>query len=104
MTDETSPDLRTRYEDLPQMWETFADSKKTFIWNGTTLRIEFTVTRLEEVIPNQPRTGRRRTSCRLVLPPEGIVQLFNRCQQLGSALVQAGVLKQAPTPPAPQPQ
>ena len=59
MADETSTDLRTRYEDMPQISETFADSIETFVWNGTTLRIEFTVTRLDEVIQNQPRSGRR---------------------------------------------
>ena len=57
------------------------------------LRIEFGVTRLDEVKPNTPLTGRRYPACRIVLPPAAAVDLINRMQQIAHALTQAGVVK-----------
>jgi hypothetical protein len=87
-----------RYLDHPDMTETFADSITGLIFDGQTLRIEFGVTRFDEVKPNTQITGRRYPACRLVLPPAAAVELINRMQQIGTALTQAGVVK--PTPRA----
>ena len=76
--------------------ETFADSVSGLIFDGQSLRIEFAVTRLDEVKPNTPITGRRYPACRLVLPPAAAAELINRMQQIGAALTQAGVAKAAP--------
>ena len=65
---------------------------------GQSLRIEFGITRLDEVKPNTPVTGRRYPAERLVLTPVAAVELINRMQQVGAALTQAGVLK--PSTPA----
>jgi hypothetical protein len=88
-----------RHFDRPDVTETFADSVTSLIFDGQSLRVEFGVTRLDEVKPNTPITGRRYTACRLVLPPAAAVDLINRMQQIGAALTQAGVARPAPRPP-----
>jgi len=83
-----------RYLDRADMVETFADSITGLMFDGQTLRIEFGVTRFDDVKPNAPITGRRYPACRLVLPPAAAVDLINRMQQIAAALTQAGVVKQ----------
>ena len=84
-----------RYVDRADMVETFADSVTGLIFDGQTLRIELSVTRLDEVKPNAPITGRRYPACRLVLSPIAAVDLINRMQQIAAALTQAGVVRAA---------
>jgi hypothetical protein len=87
--------------DRPDVSETFADSISGLVFDGQTLRIEFAVTRLDEVKPNAPITGRRYPICRLALPPGAAVDLINRTQQIGAALSQAGLGRTTPaSPPA----
>jgi hypothetical protein len=89
-----------RYIDRPECNETFADSINHVYFDGQSLRIEFGVTRLDDVKPNAPVTGRRHPAQRMVLTPMAAVELINRMQQVGAALTQAGVLKaNPPTPP-----
>jgi hypothetical protein len=85
-----------RYVDNADMAETFADSITGLIFDGQTLRIEFGVTRFDEVRPNAPISGRRYPACRLVLPPAAAVELINRMQQIAAALTQAGVVRANP--------
>jgi hypothetical protein len=92
-----------RYVDRADMVETFADSVTGLIFDGQTLRIEFGVTRFDDVKPNSPISGRRYPACRLVLPPVAAVDLINRMQQIAAALTQAGVVKAAQRPTAPPP-
>jgi hypothetical protein len=82
-----------RYLDRADMVETFADSITGLMFDGQTLRIEFGVTRFDDVKANAPITGRRYPACRLVLPPAAAVDLINRMQQITAALTQAGVVK-----------
>jgi len=82
-----------RYLDRADMVETFADSITGLIFDGQTLRIEFGVTRFDDVKANSSITGRRYPACRLVLPPAAAVDLINRMQQVAAALTQAGVVK-----------
>lgn len=82
-----------RYVDRADMVETFADSVTGLIFDGQTLRIEFGVTRFDDVKANTQITGRRYPACRLVLPPAAAVDLINRMQQIATALTQAGVVK-----------
>ncbi len=91
-----------RYLDRADMEETFADSITGLIFDGQTLRIEFGVTRFDDVKANAPITGRRYPACRLVLPPAAAVDLINRMQQIAAALTQAGVLKTRPPAAAPK--
>src|SRR5277367_4204952 len=85
-----------RYLDHPDMTETFADSITGLLFDGQTLRIEFGVTRFDDVKPNTQITGRRYPACRLVLPPAAAVELINRMQQIAAALAQAGVVRTTP--------
>ena len=62
------------------------------------MRIEFAVTRFDEVKPNTPISGRRYPACRLVLPPAAAIDLINRMQQVAAALTQAGVVSANPRP------
>jgi hypothetical protein len=89
-----------RYLDNADMAETFADSITGLIFDGQTLRIEFGVTRFDEVKPNSPITGRRYPAARLVLPPAAAVELINRMQQIANALTQAGLVRANPRPGA----
>ena len=82
-----------RYLDRADMEETFADSITGLIFDGQTLRIEFGVTRFDDVKANAPISGRRYPACRLVLPPAAAVDLINRMQQIAAALTQAGVVR-----------
>jgi hypothetical protein len=85
-----------RYIDRPECAEIFADSIPHLSFDGQSLRIEFGVTRMDEIKPNAPLTGRRYPAARLVLPPGAAVELINRMQQVAAALTQAGVLRQNP--------
>ena len=91
-----------RYIDRPELTETFADAVSGLVFDGQSLRIEFAVTRLDEVKPNSPISGRRYPACRLVLPPAAAVDLINRMQQIGTALTQAGVARTTPRSGEPQ--
>jgi hypothetical protein len=85
-----------RYLDRFDIAETFADCVTGLLFDGQTLRIEFGVTRFDEVKPNAPISGRRYPACRIVLPPAAAVDLINRMQQIAAALTQAGVVKATP--------
>jgi hypothetical protein len=88
-----------RYIDRPDCTETFADSINNLSYDGQSLRIEFGITRVDEMKANTPVTGRRYPACRLVLSPAAAVDLINKIQQVAAALVQAGVVKSTPTTP-----
>jgi hypothetical protein len=88
-----------RYIDRPDCTETFADSINNLSYDGQSLRIEFGITRVDEMKPNAPVTGRRYPACRLVLSPAAAIDLINKIQQVAAALVQAGVVKSTPTTP-----
>ena len=87
-----------RYVDRADCGETFADSINNVYFDGQSLRLEFGITRLDEVKANTPVTGRRYPAQRMVLTPMAAVELINRMQQVGAALAQAGVLKATPKP------
>jgi hypothetical protein len=87
-----------RYVDRPECVETFADSINHVYFDGQSLRLEFGMTRLDDVKPNTPVSGRRYPAQRMVLTPAAAVDLINRMQQVGAALAQAGVLKPTPNP------
>jgi hypothetical protein len=89
-----SRQVTLRYIDRPECMETFADSITHLSFDGQALRIEFGVTRMDDVKQGAPVTGRRMPACRLVLPPAAAVELINRMQQIANALSQAGVLRQ----------
>ena len=87
-----------RYVDRPDMPETFADSIASTYFDGQTLRIEFTVTRLDEAASVAPMTARRFPVCRIVVPAPAGIDLINRLNQIGATLAQAGQVKPTPRP------
>ena len=87
--------METKYVDIPELAETFADHIENFFFDGTTLRIEFCVKRIEQLGKDKPATGRRLPVCRLVLPRDAAIGLINQLQKLGGALEQQGVVKRA---------
>src|ERR1017187_2147508 len=82
------PAVTLRYLDRPDCLETFADSISGLSFDGQTLRLAFAVTRMDDVKPDAPATGRRYPVCRLGLQPLAAVDLINRMQQVGAALAQ----------------
>jgi hypothetical protein len=90
-----------RYVDRPDCTETFADSINQIYFDGQSLRIEFGVTRLDDMKPNAPVTGRRLPAQRMVLTPGAAMELINRMQQVGVALDRAGMVRTAPKPATP---
>lgn len=91
-----------RYVDRPDVMETFADSISGLLFDGQTLRIEFAVTRLDEVKANSPINGRRYPACRLALSPAAAMELINRMQRVGAALRQAAAARAGRSGEAPQ--
>jgi hypothetical protein len=85
-----------RFIDRPDLQEHFADAVTGLLYDGQTLRIEFSVTRFDELKANAPITGRRYPSCRVALSPAAAIDLINRMQQVATALTQAGLAKQNP--------
>jgi hypothetical protein len=65
------------------------------------LRLEFGITRLDEIKQNTPVTGRRYPSCRLVLSPAAAMELIKRTQQIAAALTKVASAKptEKPAPP-----
>jgi hypothetical protein len=82
-----------RYIDRPEIDEVFADSVTGLLYDGQTLRMEFAVTRFDEIKPNAPISGRRYPACRLALSPAAAIDLINRMQQVATALTQSGAAK-----------
>ncbi len=87
-----------RFVDRPELGETFADSVTGLLFDGQMLRLEFGVTRFDDVKANTPLSGRRYPASRIVLPAAAAVDLINRMQQIANALTQAGVVKPTPRP------
>ena len=84
-----------RYVDRPDCLEAYADSVSHLYFDGQSLRIDFSVTRVDEIKPGVPITGHRYPIQRMVLSPSGAVELMNRLQRVAAALTQAGLLKAA---------
>jgi hypothetical protein len=93
MADERQPP-KFRYQDMPALGETFADSIGSWSFDGSTLRMEFLVSRLDALKSGDPATGRAVPVCRLVLTTAAAVELIRASGQITSALMQAGVLRQ----------
>jgi hypothetical protein len=95
MSSETVNPPKLQYQDIPELKETFADSIWKWGFDGNTLRIEFTVARMDRPSDGSGRPiGRSLPVCRLVLTANGAIELLNRCRQLTLALEKAGLVKE----------
>jgi hypothetical protein len=86
---------KLRYQDRPEIGETFADSIRSCVFDGQLVRIEFTVSRFDDPGALGILEGRQVPVCRLVLNRSAMADLVNRVGQLGAALKKAGVADQA---------
>jgi hypothetical protein len=84
-----------------EIGETFADQLGLAMFDGTTLRIEFAVARMDEPKPSKNPTGERHVVCRMVLSTPCAIDLINQMQMIATQLANAGVLKTNPPPPPP---
>lgn len=93
----SAPAVELRYEDRPDLVETFADNVQRMSFDGRTLRIEFCVERADDVEPKaKKKTGRAVPVVRLVLDLDGAVDLFNKINSLQAAMQNLGVIKSEP--------
>jgi hypothetical protein len=77
--------LRIRYVDLPDLREAFGDSIQSMIWDGHTLRVEFSVTRYQPSAGGQTEAVRY-PICRLGLSVAAANDLAARLQQTMNAV------------------
>jgi hypothetical protein len=95
------PPPKLRYQDRPEIPETFADSIRSCVFDGQLLRIEFTVSRYDDPGALGILEGRQVPVSRLVLNRSALADLFNRIGQLGGALRKAGVIAEGAAKPEP---
>jgi hypothetical protein len=88
-----------RYEDRPEISETFADSVHGVLFDGQTMRIEFCTTRMDPPQPPNEPTARQYPVCRLVMPPTAAIDLYNKLQQILQALEKDGKITRNQAPP-----
>jgi len=84
---EEKKQLTIEYVEVPGVTETFADSIHSLAFDGQTFRVEFCVTRMDE--PKKADagvTGRRMTSCRMVLSPAAALQLSTKLGRMVGAM------------------
>jgi hypothetical protein len=85
-----------RYPLVPhhEVKETFADQIGATLFDGSSLRIDFLIVRMNEpAAPGGAPTGERHVVSRLVLSMSGTIDLMNQLSRLAGQLTQAGVLK-----------
>ena len=93
------PSTQFPKEERHDVKETFANSLSQCFFDGQTLRLELCSIRLDEAKPPPAKPiGKRHVVARIVLTPEGAVELFNACMQMAGAFKQAGLLKESPVP------
>jgi hypothetical protein len=79
---------KLRYQDRPDVNETFADSIRSCIFDGQVVRIEFTVARFDDPGALGVLEGRQVPVSRMVLSRTAVADLFNRLGQLNNAVKQ----------------
>lgn len=83
-----------QFVERPELPETFADSLRGVMFDGSVVRVEFCVTRVAGAGAAGGQTNMtRQPACRLVLTASGAVELFNQLQQVMGALAQQGIVK-----------
>ena len=87
------PGMKVTFVDRPNLTETFTDSLETFIFNNNILRVDFCCGRLETPKPPASPSVKKYPVCRLVMPLDTAVDLFNQLNQLFGVLEQSGAIK-----------
>jgi hypothetical protein len=84
--------------DRPEISETFADSCAGLTVEGLNAKLEFVVNRMDDPKPPTPPSGKAVTTCRLILPIPGLVDLHAKISQILGALQKQGVIQVTPAP------
>jgi hypothetical protein len=74
--------------------ETFADQIGTMYFDGTSLRVDLLVTRVEK--PSIPPAGERHVVSRLVLSPRCTAELITQLSKISAQLHNSGIFKADP--------
>jgi hypothetical protein len=93
--------IETTHVDVPEVREVFADNTRMVTFTGTEVHIEFCVTRLNEMKPPKPPTGKSYTAARIVSTPPAALQLHANLTNLVAMLEQKGMVQKAPIVPTP---
>ena len=92
-------EMKFTYVDRPEIPETFVDVVEKMLFDGQVLRLEFCVSRLDEPRPSVPPSSKKVTAARLVMTPNGALDLFGKLQPLIAMWQQQGLIKQNPPMP-----
>lgn len=87
------PEKQIQDVEVPDLFETFADSIGMSTFDGNTMRIEFRVTRVNPPVPPNPPTAKRYPVCRLVMTPELAVELSNQLNGVIGMMEKQGLVK-----------
>lgn len=82
--------------DVPDIREMYVDFVRTVNVSGATARMEFAVTRYDEMKPGVvgvPQSGRSYTASRVVMPLEGLIQWHAQLGAVIANLEAQGVIK-----------
>jgi hypothetical protein len=90
-----TPDTSPKLSVVPhhEVAETFADHIGFMVCDGSTLRIDFEVIRMNEPASSGPPLKQRHVVSRLALPMNCAIDLLNQMGKLGGQLAQSGLIK-----------
>lgn len=76
-----------------ELKETYADQVGYMMCDGSTLKIDFEVVRMNEPTPPAPPEKERHVVTRLALSMNGAIDLINQVSRLAGQLAQSGIIK-----------
>ena len=91
------PEMKITLVERPELDETFADSLEAFTFNNNLVRFDMCSVRLDPGNPPAPPTGKRYPVCRVVVPLDCAIDLFNKLNHLFVALEKTGVIRREVT-------
>jgi len=84
---------KKQYVDRADLTEVYADTVGNVTFDGSTIRAELCVTRLEESKPPAAAIAKQYPTCRVAMRPDAALELFARLQQLIARMEQHGLIK-----------
>lgn len=96
-----APKIETRYVDRTDLTEVFTDNVEKFLFDGNTLRLEFSVQRLDAPGVQSKPVGVRVPVARMVLTPQATLDLYNKLSNMVGILQKKGMLQKANEKPKP---
>jgi len=84
------------YFDRPDVSETFVDSLEKCLFDGSVVRLEFVVNRVDQPQPPQQPAAKKLTAARIVTTVPGLLSLAGHVNSMIAGLQQKGILQKAP--------